>query len=114
MKKLQKLYRKVTLALTMGAMAAMTFASTAFAGGISPDESTDMGQFTSIMNKVIGILLTVMRYGGVVMLIYGVYEIFMSFSQNQPEAKTKGIWFVAAGVAMISLKSILSAIGVFG
>jgi hypothetical protein len=36
----------------------------------------------------------------------------MSFMQNQPEAKTKGIFMVAAGVVLVALKSILSGLGV--
>lgn len=65
-----------------------------------------------LMGKIIGILLTITRYVGVALLIYGVYEIVMSFMQNQPEAKTKGIIMALAGVVMIGLKSIIQGLGV--
>jgi hypothetical protein len=66
----------------------------------------------SVMGNVIGFLLTMTRWVGVALLIYGVYEIVMSFMQNQPEAKTKGIIMAFAGVVLIALKSALSLMGV--
>jgi hypothetical protein len=36
----------------------------------------------------------------------------MSFMQNQPEAKTKGIIMALCGVVMISLKSLIAAFGI--
>lgn len=69
---------------------------------------------SSMMGRVIGILLTITRYVGVALVIYGVYEVIMSFMQNQPEAKTKGIIMALAGVVMIALKSVLTTMGVLG
>lgn len=69
---------------------------------------------SSMMGRVIGILLTITRYVGVALVIYGVYEVIMSFMQNQPEAKTKGIIMALAGVVMIALKSVLKTMGVLG
>lgn len=67
-----------------------------------------------LMGKIIGILLTITRFVGVALVVYGVYEIVMSFMQNQPEAKTKGIVMALAGVVMIALKSVLQGLGVIG
>ncbi len=78
---------------------------------ISADGGGDASQ---MMGKVIGILLTITRYVGVALVIYGVYEIIMSFMQNQPEAKTKGIIMALAGVVMIALKSVLQGLGIVG
>lgn len=39
-------------------------------------------------------------------------QVVMSFMQNQPEAKTKGIIMALAGIVMTALKSILQSIGV--
>lgn len=68
----------------------------------------------NMMGNVIGILLTITRFVGVALAIYGVYEIVMSFMQNQPEAKTKGIVMALAGVVMIALKSVLQAMNIIG
>lgn len=72
-------------------------------------EGVDAGQ---AMGAVIGVILTIMRYVGVAMVIYGVYEIVMSIQNNQPEAKTKGIIMALSGVVMIAIKSLLSAFGI--
>lgn len=66
----------------------------------------------SVMGNVIGFLLSMSKWVGVALLIYGVYEIIMSFMQNQPEAKTKGIIMAFAGVILIALKSVLKTMGV--
>ncbi len=67
-----------------------------------------------MMGNIIGIILTVMRYVGVAMVVYGVYEIVMSIQNNQPEAKTKGIIMALSGVIMIAIKSVLSGLGLLG
>ncbi len=72
-------------------------------------EGVDAGQ---AMGAVIGVILTIMRYVGVAMVIYGVYEIVMSIQNNQPEAKTKGIIMALSGVVMIVIKNLLSAFGI--
>ena len=106
--------RKVATTASITAAMAMATATTAFAGGFGEDvtitgSGADAGQ---MMGKIIGILLTITRFVGVALVVYGVYEIVMSFMQNQPEAKTKGIIMALAGVVMIALKSILVGLGV--
>ena len=65
---------------------------------------------TAMMSKVIGVLLTISKYVGIALVIYGIYEVVMSFMQNQPEAKTKGIVMALSGAVMIGLKSIVMAV----
>ena len=76
---------------------------------VTIDEGADAA---TAMGAVIGVVLTIMRYVGVAMLVYGVYEIVMSIQNNQPEAKTKGIIMALSGVVMIAIKSLLTAFGV--
>lgn len=107
--------RKASVAMGVtGAMLSMT-ATTALAGSFGEDvkisSKTDQDA-AGLMGKVIGILLTITRFVGVALVIYGVYEIVMSFMQNQPEAKTKGIIMALAGIVMVGLKSILQSIGI--
>lgn len=104
----------MTAGMCANAMLATTAitATTAFAdewdsinvGGVST------GSPTTLMNKVIGILLTITRYAGIALVVYGIYEIVMSFMQNQPDAKTKGIIMAIAGVVMISMKSVVQEV----
>jgi len=111
--KSKKFARKLfASAASLAAMGAMT-ATTAFAdGGGDWDavtiNTTGNENAGDLMGRVIGILLTITRYVGVALVVYGVYEVVQSFMQNQPEAKTKGIMMALAGVAMIALKSVLS------
>lgn len=105
-----------TAALGMAASSVVSMtAATAFAGGgFGSDNVTITGgaDAATMMGKIIGILLTITRFVGVALVVYGVYEIVMSFMQNQPEAKTKGIVMALAGIVMTALKSILKSIGV--
>lgn len=107
------LFRKIMAgAGIMSAMASMS-ATTAFAGGFTDDVTVQGGgDAATMMGKILGILLTITRFVGVALVVYGVYEVVMSFMQNQPEAKTKGIIMALAGIVMTALKSILSGIGV--
>lgn len=82
-----------------------------FGQSVSINTSADPNA-DDLMNNIIGILLTITRYVGIALVIYGIYEIVMSFMQNQPEAKTKGIVMALAGVVMIALKSIISGLGI--
>lgn len=114
-KKKAGLFKKLAIGASVAsAMASMT-ATTALAGGFDGgDVAVGGGDLDAgdMMGKIIGILLTITRYVGVALIIYGIYEIVMSFMQNQPEAKTKGIIMALAGVVMVALKSVLKGMSV--
>ena len=108
-------FRKLIVSLVLVAMIVSMNMTCAFAASGFDDTVTVTGSGAdagALMGKIIGILLTITRYVGVALVIYGVYEVVMSFMQNQPEAKTKGIIMALAGVVMIALKSILVGIGI--
>lgn len=109
-KKMRNLLTGVT---ALSAVTSMV-ATQAFANDFAQQVSIATGDAngTQMMEKIVGILLTVTRYVGVALVIYGVYEVVMSFMQNQPEAKTKGIVMALAGVVMVGLKSLLGQNGV--
>lgn len=113
-KKANVFKKALTLGCVASAMAATT-ATTALADwGADFVTVQPTSDASGMMGKIIGILLTITRFVGVALIVYGVYEIVMSFMQNQPEAKTKGIVMALAGSVMTALKSILSSIGVIG
>ena len=68
----------------------------------------------TLMGNIVGVLLTIVRFAGVGLVVYGVFEIVQSFMQNQPEAKTKGVIMALSGIVMIALKSVLSSLGIIG
>lgn len=83
-------------------------------GETSVDFNSNLSDKTAddLMGKVIGIVLTISMYVGIAILVFGVYEIVMSFTQDMPEKKVKGITLALAGVVMIGLKAILKGLGV--
>ncbi len=110
------LFRKAMIASSVvGTMANVTALTALADGGGSEWESVTVSgtgdvNASTLMGNIIGILLTITRYIGIALVVYGVYEVVMSFMQNQPEAKTKGIIMALAGVVMIALKSVLSTL----
>lgn len=66
----------------------------------------------TLMGNILGILLTMARYVGIALIIYGVFEIVQSFMQNQPEAKTKGIIMALSGCVCVGLKSIIVGLNI--
>lgn len=122
-KKASRLAKSIYAASASAAIATSMFTTTAFAdggfsgadGGFSGESVTinnSGGNAGQLMGKVIGVLLTITRFVGVALIVYGLYEVVQSFMQNQPEAKTKGIIMALAGIACTALKSFLSGLGV--
>lgn len=105
--------RKASVAMGVtGAMLSMTSTAALASFNESVNVVSTNLDASKMMGKIIGILLTITRFVGVALVIYGVYEIVMSFMQNQPEAKTKGIIMALAGIVMTALKSILKSLQV--
>lgn len=61
-----------------------------------------------IFGRVLGILTTVTRYAGAGVLIYGIYEVVTSFTQDMPDKRMKGIIFCLCAVVMIGMKSVIN------
>lgn len=107
------LAKALALGTTVGTVATNTMVAMADDWGEATiSDTAESADATSMMGKVLGILLTITRFVGVALTIYGIYEIVMSFMQQQPEGKTKGIIMSLSGVAMIALKSILQTVGI--
>lgn len=111
--KKHSLFRKIYAGTMAVSTVAAATATTALAwDSVTVNNSVGGTDPSGMMGKILGILLTITRYVGIALVVYGVYEIVMSFMQNQPEAKTKGIVMALAGVVMAGLKSLLKTIGV--
>lgn len=103
----------LTVAGVMGAMGVPVFANGNGFGAVTFNTSTlDNAKADTLMSNIIGILLTITRWVGVAIVVFGVYEIVMSFTQDMPEKKVKGITLALAGVIMIALKSLLAFVGI--
>lgn len=106
------LARAAAFGMAASSVATMT-AAQVFADDFgSVTVSGDNVSANTVMGKVIGMLLTITRFAGVALTVYGIYEIIMSFTQNQAEAKTKGVIMTLSGVIMVALKSVLIGFGI--
>lgn len=108
-------WKRFSLGIMMGQATALAMVSgnAALADDFgSVSVTADNVSIDGTMGKVVGLALTVFRWVGVVLLCFGVYEIVMSFMQNQPEAKTKGVIMCICGIVMIAMKSVLVGLGI--
>lgn len=106
------LARAAAFGMAASSVATMT-AAQVFADDFgSVTVSGDDVSASTVMGKVIGMLLTITRFAGVALAVYGVYEIIISFTQNQAEAKIKGVIMTLSGVIMVALKSVLIGFGI--
>jgi hypothetical protein len=115
--KIKKTFASASAIMTAVMTTVMTASASGSSGTSGWGQSVTVNTSASpnaddLMGNVIGILLTITRFVGVALLIYGVYEIVMSFMQSQPEAKTKGIVMALSGVVMIALKSVIQGFGI--
>ena len=83
----------------------------AFAAG----EDGDTPSADSIVGEFIGILLTIFRYVGIVLLVVGIVQFVMATKDDNPEAKVKATTMAIVSVILITLKFIVSGLlGMFG
>ena len=110
--KLQELKAKIGIGLSTLVTAVGTSPLVAHAQNISSVGIGSGTDATQLMGKIIGLLLMITQWVGVAMTIYGVYETVMSFTQDMPDKRVKGITLALAGVVMIGLRPLLASIGV--
>lgn len=112
--------RNTLMSAAAGAFLTVTTSLNSFAANTSWDEikmSTDAqnGNINPIsgMGKVLGMILTILQFGGVILAAYGVYEFVMGLTQEgQADKKMKGVLWVAGGVLLVALKFILQMFGI--
>ena len=85
-----------------------------FAEDLTPDSvtinsSVDAG---NAISNLIGLIITLVRYIGIVFVAIGVYQFAMSMKDQDANEKSRSIQMLIAGCAMIGLKSLLKGIGV--
>lgn len=114
MKNAKNILAKASAFAAAASAVATMSAGQVLAGGFGTDDVTITGggNAAQMMGKVIGILLTITRFVGVALVVYGIYEVVMSFMQDNPQQKTKGIVMALSGIVMTALKSILGTLGV--
>lgn len=107
-KKMNKARQMVYTLMAM-AMVKVVVPLSVHAERIKPNTSVNV---ENGMGDIIGLLVTVTRYIGVGVLVYGGYELAMSFTQDMPDKKAKGIAFLFGGLILVAIKSVLKLMGV--
>ncbi len=85
---------------------ATVLASTA--GYALPGADTSPDQ---LVTSIIGIVLTLARYIGIVLIVTGVFQLVMAYKDDNADAKTRGVQLAIVGVILVGLKAILTAAG---
>ena len=91
--------KAVRCAYALG-MAASTFATAAAATGAVAYAA---GKEQQVITQIKNIMTSVMKYVGIGLCIFGVYELAMAFLQQAPEQKTKGILIIVVGALMTGM-----------
>ncbi len=109
MKKLSTLKTKAIAGCCSVMATAELLSTRVFASAIHPNGNVNV---ETGMAKIIGFLVTVTTYVGVGVLVYGGYELAMSFTQDMPDKKVKGVAFIIGGLILVAIKSLLRLLGV--
>lgn len=72
----------------------------------------DNASMDNIMGGIIGTVLSIARWVGVGVLVYAIYQIYVSQMDQNPDARTKGIVWAVVGIGLITIKSVLKGIGI--
>lgn len=74
-----------------------------------PDENTDP---EIMITSIITLILTIARWVGVVLLVWGIFQMVMSFKDENAEGKSRSMLFIGSSIALIGLKSLLTVAGI--
>ena len=102
MKLFKDMKRKMLLAGTLGA-GAMTGTAVAFAD--TTDETADQ-----IVVRIIGVVCTIFRYIGIILLVWSIGMLILSFKNEDADSKSRAVLLMVVSVALIAIKSVLAAI----
>ena len=83
--------------------------STIVPGYALPGEGTSP---ETLITSIIGIVLTLARYIGIVLVVTGVFQLVMAYKDDNADSKTRGIQLAICGVILIGLEAVLTAAGI--
>lgn len=108
--KIKNLKAKAEKLIRTACMAFLTAVEPLSAYGVTVTVPTDLSM-DSLVGKVIDVVLTLARYIGLILLIFGLYQLYLSFKDDNPDGKIKAITLLVTSVGLITLKSILKLVG---
>lgn len=92
--------------------ALMTYGGVAelFATGAGAAGQINTDPLKTVMDTVIAIITTAALYVGIVIILWGVFQIVMAMRREDSEAISKQITTIVVGAVLISLKFIIPAL----
>lgn len=73
------------------------------------EEGSDV---TDILNNLVNLMFDIIRAIGIMGVIWGLFQLALSFSSHDPSQRLQGGVFLAAGLLLVFTKSVLTTIGV--
>lgn len=105
MKILNNLKTKINALVTSASVAVMTLSPAL----CLPDENTDP---EAMIMSIITLILTIARWVGVVLLVWGIFQMVMAFKDENAEGKSRSMLLIGSSIALIGLKSLLAVAGI--
>ncbi len=69
-------------------------------------------EFETPAKNLIELVFTFIKYGGILLSIWGLVQFFIAMNNHDSTQKMGGAWMFLGGIAMVFLKSMLNGIGV--
>ncbi len=66
----------------------------------------------SLIGTIVGIILTMFRYVGIVLLVWGVAQFVMAMKRSDSESKGDAIQTIIAAIVLIGLKTVVTSLGI--
>ena len=83
----------------------------AYAKPASSEAQVDIDQpMNTVVTQIANVVLTIFRYVGIVLLIWGIAQVVMGFRNEDSDSKIRGIMTVVVAIVLILLKTIVKAI----
>lgn len=93
--------------MNMLMIAFMFFALSATPVMAAGDTSVD-----SLVGTIVGIILTMFRYVGIVLLVWGVAQFVMAMKRSDSESKGDAIQTIITAIVLIGLKTVITRLGI--
>lgn len=96
----RRLIKRMCIVATALAILACMFCIS-FAAAATPE---------ALLGEILGTIFDIVRYAGVVMLVYGVVILVLAMRNEDSDSKNRAILYLISAVAMIFLKNLFSGI----
>lgn len=109
---LKKMNPKRAIILTYLSVMALSMGVFASSTSDSIQISTEDVKAENLVAKLAGTILDIFRWIGVLLLIWSVGQVVMAFKNEDADSKSRAMMMAIVSIMLITLKTILKAIGI--